>query len=96
MGKQYSEKQVPHWINDICEDIVKKLVALKKPYKYMTNCMIMQKNGAGCVISHSSFWDSGADVSASLMWPNKQTKAEQSKSTIQCMAAVYAIGLIPS
>lgn len=96
VGKQYSEKNVPLWINDICEDVIKKLVGLQKPYKYMTNCTIMQKNGAGCVMSHNSFWDSGADLSASMIWPNKQTKAEQMKSTIQCVIAVYAISLVPS
>ena len=60
------------------------------------NCTIIQKNGAGCVLSHNYLWDAGADVTATIVWPNKQTKAEQLKSTIQCMIAVYAISLIPS
>lgn len=35
----------------------------------------MQKNGAGSVLAHNYLWDSASDVSATIVWPNKQTKA---------------------
>lgn len=87
---------VPKWINEISEDLIKKLTEAQKPYKYMVNCLIMQRNGAQCVFAHSSYWDTGADLSACLVWPkDKQTsKSEQNKATIQCMVSVYAISLV--
>ena len=91
LGKHYNEALVPRWISDINEDIIKKLVLLQKPYKYMANCMIMQKNGAACASSNTTLWDSTTDISMSLLWPNKQTKAEQTKSTMQCIVGVYAV-----
>lgn len=93
LGKQYSEKHVPHWINDICEDIIKKLVGLQKPYKYAANCMIMQKNATNFAVSHSSLLDTsaGADLMVSFPWPSKQIK-----SNVQCVVSVYAFALIPS
>eukprot|EP01029_Cantina_marsupialis_P027508 TRINITY_DN770_c0_g1_i1.p1 TRINITY_DN770_c0_g1~~TRINITY_DN770_c0_g1_i1.p1 ORF type:complete len:114 (-),score=0.37 TRINITY_DN770_c0_g1_i1:174-479(-) len=33
--KMFDEKQLPHWINSICEDVVKQLSDLKKPFKYV-------------------------------------------------------------
>eukprot|EP01016_Furgasonia_blochmanni_P040891 TRINITY_DN5254_c0_g2_i17.p2 TRINITY_DN5254_c0_g2~~TRINITY_DN5254_c0_g2_i17.p2 ORF type:complete len:128 (+),score=37.23 TRINITY_DN5254_c0_g2_i17:65-448(+) len=41
----YDESKVPHWINAICETLMAKLIDTSKPFKYMINCMIMQRNG---------------------------------------------------
>ncbi len=95
LGKQYSEKMVPKWINEICEDVLKKLTETQKPYKYMVNCTIMQRNGAAMVVSHTAYWDTGNDVMASVGWPKeKQTKPDAPKDTMHCMVSVYAISLI--
>jgi len=29
----------------------------------------MQRNGAGCIAAHSFYWDTGADLTASVVWP---------------------------
>lgn len=99
LGKVYNEKMVPKWINEICEDVIKKLTDLQKPFKYAVNCVIMQRNGAGCVASHSCYWDaSGADHIETYSWPKEKTsKTEQNKATIQCIVSIYAFSLlIPS
>jgi hypothetical protein len=33
--KLYDETQIPHWVDRICQDCVKGLVALNKPFKYV-------------------------------------------------------------
>jgi hypothetical protein len=77
--------------------VLKKLTETQKPYKYIVNCLIMQRNGAGCVVSHTTYWDSGNDVIASVGWPkDKPTKTEVSKDSIQCMVSVCAVSLITS
>ncbi len=32
---QWDEKQVPQWINEICEKSIKQLVELNRPYKFI-------------------------------------------------------------
>ena len=85
-GVQYDEKLVQHWINTLCEKITFNLVELGKPYKlnlflyarYITNCMIMQRNGAGTFVTNSAYWDTVADGSVIVSWPkDKQAKQEQ-------------------
>lgn len=36
--KLYDETQIPHWVDRICQDCVKGLVALNKPFKYVGEC----------------------------------------------------------
>ena len=49
------------WINEINEMIMEKLVSTQKPFKYLVNCMIMQRKGASVVVSQSNSWDTGLD-----------------------------------
>ena len=39
----WDEKKVPHWINKICEETIEKLIDAKYPYKFIVNCMLVQK-----------------------------------------------------
>ena len=36
----WDELQVPIWINQICELIMKRLLTLKKPYKFIVTCVL--------------------------------------------------------
>ena len=59
------------------------LLDLGKPYKYIVNVVIMQKNGAGAFITTSNFWDTVADGCVIINWPKeKQAKGEQQKHTL--------------
>jgi dynein light chain Tctex-type 1 len=61
MNQQFVENKVPIWINQICEKIIESLVQLQKPCKYIVNCMIQQRNGAGAIVSSSCYWDTSCD-----------------------------------
>ena len=62
----YEESRVPHWINTICEKIVKSLYDTQKPFKYMGNsyivtCLIMQKTEAALQTSTACYYEGGTD-----------------------------------
>jgi dynein light chain Tctex-type 1 len=57
----YDEKKVPQWTTDILETLNQRLVALRKPFKYVATTLIMQRNGAAVHSSTSCYWDSVSD-----------------------------------
>lgn len=85
------------WINEINEIILEKLVSTQKPFKYLVNCLIMQRKGANVVVSQSNSWDTGLDSCFTLIWPKETpNKAEKSKNSVQCMVSVYAMTILNS
>ena len=43
------------------EEVLKGLVAMDKPFKYVVTCIMMQKNGAGLHTSAACYWDTSRD-----------------------------------
>uniref|UniRef100_A0A7S2XX11 Dynein light chain n=1 Tax=Fibrocapsa japonica TaxID=94617 RepID=A0A7S2XX11_9STRA len=81
----YDQSKVPQWIDTICETCVAELTALKKPFKYVVNCLIMQKNGAGLNMGQAAHWDLGNDNMASAKWPPR----EQQSSRMVCVVTAF-------
>lgn len=69
--KNYEEREVPKWINEINEIIMEKLVSHQKPFKYLVNCLIMQRKGVSVVVSQSNIWDTSLDSCFTVMWPKE-------------------------
>eukprot|EP01029_Cantina_marsupialis_P027509 TRINITY_DN770_c0_g1_i2.p1 TRINITY_DN770_c0_g1~~TRINITY_DN770_c0_g1_i2.p1 ORF type:complete len:130 (-),score=11.29 TRINITY_DN770_c0_g1_i2:83-436(-) len=86
--KMFDEKQLPHWINSICEDVVKQLSDLKKPFKYVVSCSIMQKNGAGVHVTNSCHWDAVNDGMCTIKWPGERQKDQ---SSMYCVVTVFGL-----
>lgn len=57
----YHHNKVGQWNSNIVEQCLKKLTGLNKPFKYISTCTIMQKNGAGLHVASSCFWDNASD-----------------------------------
>ena len=36
----WDEVKVPQWINQICETLMKRLLTLRKPYKFIVTCVL--------------------------------------------------------
>jgi dynein light chain Tctex-type 1 len=68
----------------IVDDVTKKLSALNKPFKYVTSCVIMQKNGAGLHLAVSLLWDQTTDGSVTVRWEN---------ATMHVILSVYGVML---
>ena len=66
--KVYSDVEVDAWIDEICSRIMEELVNQRKPFKYLINCTVSQKNGAGSHLAQSYHWVSFASslISCSL------------------------------
>eukprot|EP00667_Euglena_gracilis_P030613 EG_transcript_42645 len=80
----YNHAKVAAWVKQICDGVMKKLMELKMPRKYIVNCVIVQRNGAGLHTATSCFWDLDADASC--------THKVEFKTMI-CIVTVYGLQL---
>jgi len=91
----FDEKRVNQWVNDICETTTEKLFSLKKPFKYIVTCVIMQRTGAALHSAHAAHWDAVSDGAVSVCWPKRNTR-EPSNRSIICLTTVFATSFYPS
>lgn len=71
LGEQpYSENRVTVWTSSIIEKVLTELVKLKRPFKYIINCSLQQKTGAGLHISTATHWDLNSDGACTVKWDN--------------------------
>eukprot|EP00049_Salpingoeca_infusionum_P023403 m.11941 g.11941 ORF g.11941 m.11941 type:complete len:114 (+) comp5784_c0_seq2:120-461(+) len=67
----YQHSKVNQWTSNVVEQCLKRLTALGKPFKYIVNCVTLQKTGAGLHMASSCFWDNSTDGSCTVRWENK-------------------------
>uniref|UniRef100_A0A8C1YVQ1 Dynein light chain Tctex-type 3 n=1 Tax=Cyprinus carpio TaxID=7962 RepID=A0A8C1YVQ1_CYPCA len=58
------QNKVNQWTASIVEHTLTQLVKQGKPFKYIVNCAVMQKSGAGLHTANSCYWDTTTDVLA--------------------------------
>eukprot|EP00760_Papus_ankaliazontas_P014336 PhM_4_TR16059/c0_g1_i1/m.98467/K10420/DYNLT; dynein light chain Tctex-type 1 len=46
-AEKWNPKKVDGWTKDIVDTVLKQLAEMKKPFKFVVTCIIMQKVGAG-------------------------------------------------
>ncbi|XP_035231049.1 dynein light chain Tctex-type 1-like [Stegodyphus dumicola] len=68
--ESYMADMVDEWASTIDEKVLWNLSKLNMPFKYITTCTIMQKNGAGIQSSASCYWDNTSDGSCTIRWEN--------------------------
>lgn len=59
----YASSKCADWIEQISNDILDKLRNLSPNFKYIVNCMIIQKIGAGLHYESVAHWDEKTDAS---------------------------------
>ena len=89
--KMYNENLMSSWIDEICSDITKNLVEMKKPYKYIVSCSIVQKNGSGVHQSSSCFWDNAIDNMVTAKWPSEKKKDPNARMV--CIVTVFGVSM---
>ncbi|KAK5610124.1 Dynein light chain Tctex-type [Crenichthys baileyi] len=67
----YKHSRVNQWTTSVVEQCLIQLSKLAKPFKYIVNCIIMQKNGAGLQTASTCFWDNNTDGSCTVRWENE-------------------------
>lgn len=71
----YQHNKVNRWTADIVDQILNDLTKSDKPFKYIVQAVIMQKNGAGLHTASSCYWDNSTDGSCTVRWENKHLYA---------------------
>ncbi|TNJ27446.1 Dynein light chain [Giardia muris] len=80
----YQASKVTQWTETLIDEVLKRLVALKKPYKYLVTCALLQRMGAGLHASTAEYWDAATDGHAHITWENR---------TIYCMMTVFGLSI---
>uniref|UniRef100_UPI0037E969DD dynein light chain Tctex-type 3-like n=1 Tax=Semicossyphus pulcher TaxID=241346 RepID=UPI0037E969DD len=83
-GTDYDQSKVNQWTANIVEHSLTHLVKQGRPFKYIVNCAIMQKTGAGLHTANSCFWDTATDGSSTVRWENR---------TMYCVVSVFAVAV---
>ncbi|CAF3950914.1 unnamed protein product [Rotaria magnacalcarata] len=81
-GNSYQHNKVNRWTADIVDHVLTELTKLGKPFKYIVQAVIMQKNGAGLHTASSCYWDNTTDGSCTVR-------------TLRNMCGRFACGLAP-
>ncbi|XP_077436293.1 dynein light chain Tctex-type 3 isoform X1 [Vanacampus margaritifer] len=90
-GMDYSQSKVNQWSASIVEQSLTHLVKQGRPFKYIVNCTVMQKSGAGLHTANSCYWDNATDGeiihhigSCTVRWENR---------TMYCVVSVFAVAM---
>ncbi|XP_022904335.1 dynein light chain Tctex-type-like [Onthophagus taurus] len=83
-GTVYQQEKVNQWSAQVSEHCLSALSKLKKSFKYVVTCSIMQKTGAGLHTASSCYWDSATDGTCTVRWENK---------TMYCIVSVFGLAI---
>lgn len=83
-GSMYQQDKVNTWSAAVSEQCLNALSKLKKAFKYVVTCSIMQKTGAGLHTASSCYWDSATDGTCTVRWENK---------TMYCIVSVFGLAI---
>jgi len=81
-GQTYTNIKVGQWTSGVVEGCIAGLTSLHKPFKYIVNCTIMQKTGAGLHTASSCYWDNTTDGCCTVRWENK---------SLYCIVSVFGL-----
>ncbi|KAH0569438.1 Tctex-1 family protein [Spironucleus salmonicida] len=80
----YQHSRISQLTEQVIEEVLKKLVAQKRPYKYLVSAVIMQRTGAGLHTACSAFWDTTSDGVAVVRWENR---------SIYCVVTIFGVAI---
>eukprot|EP00499_Haloplacidia_sp_CaronLabIsolate_P007950 CAMPEP_0196782550 /NCGR_PEP_ID=MMETSP1104-20130614/11592_1 /TAXON_ID=33652 /ORGANISM="Cafeteria sp., Strain Caron Lab Isolate" /LENGTH=120 /DNA_ID=CAMNT_0042152789 /DNA_START=1 /DNA_END=363 /DNA_ORIENTATION=+ len=83
----YDPKKLPDYSASVIDAVLKGLLDMSKPFKYVVTCIILQKTGSGLHTAATCFWDGKTDGYCKVPWEN---------STMHCIVTVYGMAIMPS
>jgi len=83
-SKEYNHSETRILNNQIVQKTLQYLSDYNSNFKFMVNCIIMQKAECSLSISRSVLWDSELDGELALTWENEE---------IICVLTIYGISL---
>ena len=80
----YDHASVNKWSSEILENTLRTLCERFQSYKFVSQCLILQKAGGGLHVSSSCFWDSNQDGMVTVRWENE---------SMHCIVSVYGLAV---
>jgi dynein light chain Tctex-type 1 len=84
LTEKWLPKKVDGWTKDLIESTLKMLSEMKKPFKFVVTCVIMQKTGGGLSGAYCSRWDALRDGAAFVEYDNEH---------LQCVISLFWVKL---
>ncbi|UJR38646.1 hypothetical protein I4U23_031312 [Adineta vaga] len=73
--QSYQATKMNQWTSNIVEMILDSIIQLNNKYKYIIQCVIMQKKNSALHTTSSCFWDYDEDYSSTFHWENQSMYA---------------------
>ncbi|CBH17300.1 dynein light chain Tctex-type, putative [Trypanosoma equiperdum] len=80
----WNPRKVDSWVDDVVDSVLKNLTDLKKPFKFVVSCVIMQRTGAAISTGFISLWDNTFDGVVHVPYENE---------TLHCFVTVFFVKL---
>ena len=90
-GKMYDEEKSPQMINDILEKIMEIVYGFKKSCKYILDCFLSQRVGAGFTNFTSCYYDKNVDNIYHFYYPKDKMAGGSQKPLIFALISIFAI-----
>ncbi|KAH9600210.1 Tctex-1 [Trypanosoma melophagium] len=82
--ESWNPRKVDAWVDDVIEVVLRNLAELRKPFKYIVNCVVMQRTGAGISTGFISLWDNTLDGVVHVPFEN---------DSLHCLVTVFFLKL---
>jgi Tctex-1 family len=91
IGKEtYQDEMAQVWVNEISKNILEALVSKQKPYKYLIDVLISQRNGSGMNSACASIFDMQTDGMVQYLWPKDKSQDTPNRS-MNCLVTVCSM-----
>ena len=91
LGKMYDDKTSAQLINDILEKIMDSLHSFQKPYKFIANCIVSQRVGAGFTNSNSALIEKPMDNVYNIYYPKDKNQTGKDKALIFGLVTIFVV-----
>jgi dynein light chain Tctex-type 1 len=90
-GKMYEEEKSPQMINDILEKVMEIMMTFKKSCKYILDCVLSQRVGAGMTNFTSCYYDKNVDNIYHFYYPKDKMASGKEKPLIFALISIFAL-----
>jgi len=90
-NKMYDDNKSAQMINDVLEKIMEILYSFKKPFKYMTDCLISQRVGAGFTNFTAAYYDKNFDKIYHFYYPQDKNQSGKDRSYIFVLVTIFVV-----
>lgn len=91
LNKMYDDNKSAQMINDVLERVMEILNSFKKPYKYIADCLVSQRVGAGFTNFTSAYYDKNNDGVYHFYFPQDKNQSGKDRALILVLVTIFVI-----